>query len=347
MKRIYTLIMVVAYATLTYGQSLPAFMDMVYEAPYATEELEIDATDYDLAWEEAEFVGIEKINDGDGTGISAQWAAAWDTSFLYLFFQVEDDIIWTWEDPEWAFWKGDGFQLYLDAMGRREDGVAYGLHGIGLNPGVESQDAIDADKGYTRRLNGMAGWTHLTKQSSEISNSGYILEVAFPWGGIAAGTKAFDNGDGTVDSAMVLTWVEENVKEGLEMSFDAQLNDDDGAGRVNMISWASEPKEPFNNSSTWGGLKLVGGPETNTSSVIENTLSELSIAYQNDRIILQDAMVIKEFKMYDLVGRIVCKKYLNQDYMTINTANYKSGIYIINTINNAGQVSTHKVMVRH
>lgn len=345
MKRICTLIMLVVCTTLTYGQSLPAFMNMVYEAPYATEELEIDASDYDLVWEEAEFVDIEKINEGDGTGVSGQWAAAWDTSFLYLYFQVEDDIIWTWDEPDWAFWKGDGFQLYLDAMGRREDDVPYGLHGIGLCPGLETQDAIDADKGYLRRLGGMAGWTHLIKQSSEISTAGYILEVAFPWGGIAAGTKAFDNGDGTVDSVMVLSWVEENVKEGLEMSFDVQLNDDDGAGRVNMISWASEPKEPYNNSGTWGGLKLVGGPDP--TSLIENSLSELSITYQNDRIILRDAMGMKEFKMYDLMGRIVCEKYLNQDNITLNTANFKSGIYIISTINNAGRVSTHKVMVRH
>ncbi len=344
MKKIYTLIMVVAYATITYGQDLPAFMDMVYEVPYATEELEIDASDYDLVWAEAEFVGIEKVNEGDGTGVSGQWAAAWDTSFLYLFFQVEDDIIWTWEDPEWAFWKGDGFQLYLDAMGRREDGVAYGLHGIGLAPGLETQDAIDADKGYLRRIGDMDKWTHLTKQASDISTSSYILEVAFPWGGIAAGTKAFDDAEGNADSLLVLTWVEDNVKEGLEMSFDVQLNDDDGAGRINMISWASEPKEPYSNSGTWGGLKLVGGPPT--TSVKENTLSELSIAYQNDRIILRDVMVIKEFRMYDLSGRIVCKKHPNQNNITINTTEFKSGIYIISTVNNAGLVSTHKVVVR-
>jgi hypothetical protein len=302
------------------------FMDMVITAEKVDEEMDIDGLDLEDIWIDAEFGEVNKINQGDGTGIAGKFAAAWDEEYLYMFFEVDDNVIWKWSDANWAFWKGDGFQVYMDALGRRIDGRVFGnMNGVGIAPDLESQGAIDANQSF-RNMLPFGDHRPDAKQGSIISGTGYTIEVAWPWKGIALAAGA-DLGD--VDA-----WVAANVKPGLEIAFDVQLNDDDGAGRINMLSWASEPKEPHSNSGTWGALRL-GGDNTSVSRVgIENDLRvypSLTTNYINIRM-----QNLSQFEIYDLTGRLMHSVKADNDNVRFEVSDLKAGIYILRANNGTG-----------
>jgi len=296
-----------------------AFMDMVYMAPKATEAMDIDGLDLEDVWLDAEYAPIEKIADGDGVGISGEWASVWDDDYLYLFFMVDDDVVWKWSDEDWADWKGDGFQLYMDALARRIDGRTFGsLTGFGVSPDRESQGAIDAESGYLGPLGGFGPFKEDAIQASIISGTGYTIEVAYPWEGIAYGAVG--------DSTEAVNWAASDVVEGLQIAFDVQLNDDDGSGRVNMVSWASEPKEPYGNSGTWGGLELAGvvGVETNVAK------SNLSIYPSVTNGLLNIEMQnMKSVEIFDISGKAILTRKVNSDNTQLDVSSLSKGLYIL------------------
>jgi hypothetical protein len=297
-----------------------AFMDMVYMAPKTTVAMDIDGLDLEDVWLDAEYAPIEKIAAGDGVGISGEWASVWDDDYLYLFFMVDDDVIWKWSDADWADWKGDGFQLYMDALARRIDGRTFGnLSGFGVSPDRESQGAIDAGSGYLGPLGGFGPFQEDAIQASIISGTGYTIEVAYPWEAIAYGT-------GAVDSTEAVNWAATEVAEGLQIAFDVQLNDDDGAGRVNMVSWASEPKEPYGNSGTWGGLELAGAVGIETAVAKSNLNVYPSITNGLLNIQMQN---MKSIEIFDISGKVIISRKVNSENTQLDVSSLQNGIYII------------------
>lgn len=304
---------------------LPAFKDMVYNAIKTTKAPQIDGLDNDGCWKEATFAPIEKLNSGDGSGIGGEWAATWDEQYLYCIFRVTDDVLWKWSDANWAGWSGDGFQGYIDVLGRRLDSRIFGnLAGFDFSPNRESTAAVDAGKGYLTALGGFGdAGKSMALQGSTINGSNYTIEVAWPWIGLATGA-------GTEDMPDPASWVSSKVKAGLEIAIDFQLNDDDGSGRVNMLSWASEPKEPYGNSGTWGGLKLEGTTGISKSIVDAGarvfpttTSSILNISMQN----------LKKIEIYDLTGKTVISKVSTTDNARLDVSSLNKGIYIVRMSN--------------
>lgn len=296
------------------------FMDMVYYAEPVDEEMDIDGLDLEDVWLDTELADISKINDGDGAGIGGKFAAAWDADFLYLFFEVDDNVVWRWSDADWAFWKGDGFQVYMDILGRRIDGRTFGnMNGVGVCPDLESSGAIEAGQGFRTLLPFGEEYNELAQQGSIITGTGYTVEVAWPWKGIAhaAGGEIEDP----------VEWVAQNVKPGLVIAFDVQLNDDDGAGRVNMLSWASEPKEPHGNSGTWGGLEL-GGDVTgvNQEQLPSGLLVYPSMAKDLINIVMPN---LAGFEIFDITGRSVVSVTSEGNSMQYDVSGLKQGMYLI------------------
>ena len=270
---------------------------------------------------DATYTQIEKIASGEGDGISGEWAAVWDNEYLYIFASISDDVIWKWSDTDWAGWKGDGFQVYLDVLERRIDGRTFGgLSGFEVCPDRDSQDAIDAGKGFDTSL-GFGSWKPFAKQSSTMSGTGYTLELAWPWEGLAAGAGAEIG-----DSLAILDWVSFNVKAGLEIAFDLQLNDDDGAGRVNMLSWASEPKEPYGNSGTWGGLKLAVGTAVNNTSA--NTGAKVYPSVTSDYLNVS-MKNLRKIEVYDITGKSLISKTAQTDAMRFDVSSLNNGVYLV------------------
>ncbi len=296
------------------------FMDMVYFAEPVNEEMDIDGLDLEDVWMDTELADISKINDGDGAGISGRFAAAWDPEFLYMFFEVDDNVVWRWSDADWAFWKGDGFQIYMDILERRIDGRVFGnMNGVGVCPDLESSGAIEADLGFRSLLPFGDDYRPLAKQGSIITGTGYTIEVAWPWKGIA-----FAAGGEIEDPE---AWVAQNVKPGLVIAFDVQMNDDDGAGRVNMLSWASEPSEPHGNSGTWGGLKLGGDvTSVNQDQLPSGLLVYPSMATDHITIAMPN---LSAFEIFDITGRSVISVTAERNSMQFDISSLKKGMYLV------------------
>lgn len=307
------------------GGYLPAFNGMVFNAKKVSKVPTIDGLDQDDCWTNATFVPIEKLNNGDASGIGGEWAASWDNDYLYLYLKVTDDVLWKWSNQDWAGWKGDGFQCYLDVLARRLEGRTFGgLSGFDFAPDRESGGAMDAGKGYATSLGGFGeDGKALALQGSTINGSNYTIELAYPWLGLATGAGAED----IYDPA---SWVAENVKSGLEIAFDLQLNDDDGAGRVNMLSWASEPKEPYGNSGTWGGIKLEGatGFAKNSTDLGAKVYPTTTSAILN--ISMQS---LQKFEIIDMTGKILLTKTAKSDHERIDVTSFQSGIYLVKMSN--------------
>lgn len=298
----------------------PPFMGMIYEAVMTEEEMDIDGLDLEDTWLDAELADISKINAGDGIGIDGRFAVLWDYDFLYMFFEVDDDVVWTWSDADWAFWKGDGVQVYMDALERRIDERHFGnMNGVGVAPDLESAGAAEAGQGFRNFLPFGDDYRPLAEQGSIITGTGYTLEIAWPWKGIAhaAGGDAGDPEE----------WVAANVKPGLQIAFDVQLNDDDGAGRVNMLSWASEPKEPHSNSGTWGAIKLMGDPTTVNNTAI-NTGLRVYPTNANDFVNISMENLAR-FEIFDITGRIIHSELSENDLVRFGVSHLKAGLYII------------------
>ncbi len=308
---------------------LPAFNGMVFNAKKTTTAPQIDGLDQDDCWKNVTFATIDKLNSGDGFGLTAEWAAAWNSEYLYLFLKVTDDVLWKWVDADWAGWKGDGFQCYMDVLARRLDGRTFGgLSGFDFAPDRESSDAISAGKGFDTSLGNFGDdGKILTMQSSTTNGSDYTIELAYPWIGLATAA-------GTDDMPDPFTWIEDNVKTGLEIAFDLQLNDDDGAGRINMLSWASEPKEPYGNSGTWGGIKLEGA-----TAIAEKTSDLGAKIYptSTSSILNISMQSLQKFEIIDLTGKCLVSKTAKNDHERMDVSSFQSGIYLVKMNNGSAQ----------
>jgi hypothetical protein len=303
------------------GGYLPAFKGMVFNAKKVSKAPTIDGSDQDDCWTNATFAPIDKLNSGDGTGIGGEWAASWDKDYLYLFLKVTDDILWKWSNQDWAGWKGDGFQCYLDVLSRRLDGRTFGnLSGFDFAPDRDSGAAMDAGKGYATSLGGFGDdGKGLALQGSTITGSDYTIELAYPWIGLATGA-------GTDDMPDPASWIAENVKSGLEIAFDLQLNDDDGSGRVNMLSWASEPKEPYGNSGTWGGIKLEG-----STGIAKNTTDFGAKVYPTitNTILNISMQSLKKIEIIDITGKLLVTKTAKSNNERFDVSSLQNGIYLV------------------
>jgi len=317
------------------GGYLPAFKGTVFNAKKVSKAPAIDGSDADDCWTNATFQSISKLNSGDGVGVGGEWASCWDADYLYFFLKVTDDYLWKWSNTDWAGWKGDGFQFYMDVLARRLDGRTFGnLSGFDVSPDRESGDAMAAGKGFAESLGGFGGdGKFLAQQGSSSNGDNYTIELAYPWIGLATGA-------GNEDMPDPASWVAENVKAGLQIAFDLQLNDDDGAGRVNMMSWASEPREPYGNSGTWGGIKLeastgIAKATSNSGAKVFPTATHTAI-----NISMQS---LKSIEIVDMTGKLMVSRMAKTNTESVDVSSFQTGIYMVR-VSDGKAISIHKFM---
>ncbi len=307
-----------------------------------SEDMELDGLDNEAIYDDVDLQKIEVVNSGSSTGIGGEFGLMWDDTYLYAFIKIEDNTTVKCTDAGFAdAWKGDGVQIYMDALNRRYTGVVNGITGAQVIPLSETSAAITAGFGTTAAgfgLDVMDGNEILIKQASIASATGYSIELAWPWTGIISA-------DNTVDSAGAAAWVTANVKKGMKFSFDIQLNDKPTASgnRTNMLSWCSTPKEPYGNSGTWGEVTLTVPGEVATKDV---TASDARI-YPNPA---SESITVKMEGMnmvtiFDLTGREVVSKVVDSNVATINVNELISGIYMVKVSSSDG-TSFQKVNIR-
>lgn len=295
---------------------------------YASGDMEIDGKDIEDDYDNAGVGEILKVTDGsDASGFEGEFAMLWDEDYLYMFFAISDAEVNLWDQDGWAEWKADGMQLYLDPLNRRFTGMAAGVTGGAVNPGRETQEAIDAGSGFqtSYELRNMGGFLPELMQGSEVAGSGYTIECAWSWKAIA---------NTVMDSADVYAWVEENIKSGFKFSFDIQLNNNTGGDRVNVLSWA-HPNGPYGDSGQWGEVTLEGGGTSSKRDAVKAVA-----VYPNPAIdvIKVDMANIATIEVYNLIG----SKMIETNKAYVNVAELNAGVYVLQVTNTNGEVAVSK-----
>ncbi|MBL8992738.1 MAG: hypothetical protein JNM63_05315, partial [Spirochaetia bacterium] len=179
-----------------------------------------------------------KIPHSPKGDLSAQAAISWDENSLYVAVDVSDDIFFKGAGDEGAFWANDSVQIYFD-MGN-EAGKSYdgndATYSIGLN---KNGDAVAwLDKNPTGRYVGAnnvdRGIDSDVKVAFKKTSSGHIFEMAFP--------------------RAALPYLE--FKEGAVFGFSILVNDNDGQGRKQGLTFGPKGTEPIGKPAIWKTVRL-------------------------------------------------------------------------------------------
>ncbi len=150
-----------------------------------------------------------------------------DDEFLYLWLEVQDDIINLGTNHEY-----DGVELYFDANYSQTEGAFDGEDDLQLrfNVGEETTDLIDV--GYGAGTN---------------------------WGFIKDGIDfvILDNGVDGWQLEAAIPLFDLQLEPDLEFGFDLQINDADESTRENMYRWWANDNMEWRDASLFGTTKLV------------------------------------------------------------------------------------------
>jgi len=307
------------------------YLDIVYEAKMTEEEMDIDGLDLEDIWIDA---NMEEFAAEEGTIVVGSWASVWNYEYLYFFFDVNVDHVHTWKDANWAEWKGDGFQVYMDVLSRRVDGRVFGnMNGFAVCPDLESTGAFDAGRGFRNYLPFGNDYRPLAAQGSIITGNGYTIEIALPWKGLA-----FAAGGEITDPEQ---WVAENVKPGLEIAIALQLNESDNTGsRTRVVNWL--PEGGWNNSGNWAALKLAGDDTDVRNEIKPDELIVYPSAANNFINIKMNGLARVE--IFDISGRLMKSSEAGNDKINLDISGLKNGMYIIRAMD--GKISRSKKFIK-
>lgn len=150
--------------------------------------------------------------------ISATWQATWDSNAFYLFVNVFDDTHVT-DSPSNFAWEDDSVEVYLytGSFNANANYAQAGTYQL-IFRSIKGKKAPEITSFTTEKLPEMLAAT-------EVRTDGYTLEIALPWTSIGV----------------------DNVREGMELGIDVQVNDDDDFGtRDSKLTWADAIDDAFN-----------------------------------------------------------------------------------------------------
>lgn len=296
----------------------------------------LEATAYDIVNRDS--------TDADDLSFVGTFRGLWNNDYLFLFFEVEDADPFTYNGTDG--WKKDGVQLYLDVRnqlleGRRENARQHQLTvNYGNSPIADGGTGLEGWEGATvDSIYANADKAFETKFGSLPKSGGYYLEMAIPWG-----SMYFDGTNEDVNS-YDKAYAAKDIATGSVVAFDVQVNDGDDDARNNVVTWTSHSGDDpgsYQNSGIWGGLKLVG--EGSSTKTIENASASI---YPNpvssELFIDMDGMT--SVAIFDITGRNVMTKELNENSTSVNVNNLHTGIYLVQVKGTQG-TATQRIQVK-
>jgi len=188
--------------------------DLTIVNVYTSIPIVIDGSSQDAAWAQSIPVALNKntmngywpgtatipeINDA-----SFNVRSLWDTTYLYLFFEVKDDVLKT-DSSTADLWKDDSVELYLEGE----------KNAVSEYQQADNKLIISAD-GRVLDVR-TKGWDKTMSIGKSAVTGGYNLEIRIPWATIGV--------------------IPENLYE-IGIAF--QLNDDDGGNPDISLFWKNE-----------------------------------------------------------------------------------------------------------
>ena len=181
------------------------------------------------ASDEHEIIKLDADNapdsDADCSGI---WWALWDSDYLYVFIDVDDESL---QNDSGESWQDDSVEIYIDAGNDKP--TSYLSTGDEYQYRAAWNTEVPEFQEYHHGNRSVPGVEFILAETDD----GYNLEIKFPW------------------EALYL-----DGKPGLGdlMGFDVMINDDDdGGGRDTQLSWYSTGNNAWNNPSVFGTVEFV------------------------------------------------------------------------------------------
>jgi len=196
----------------------------------------------DAAWATANQYQVANAVQGVGspTGSSAIWRALWDPQYLYVSVDVNDDQLYH-DGP--ATYQDDSVEVFIDIGNQKTTSYGAGQSQVRFN-WDRTDPAMVADHGSTEGIK----FAIVTKPQVDNKDTGYTVEIAYPWTLLYGGKGGPSLGD--------------------LMGFEVQINfDQDGADRDNQLDWFTTGNDTWQNPSKMGTVQLAKGVSaTNASS---------------------------------------------------------------------------------
>jgi hypothetical protein len=158
------------------------------------------------------------------TDLSGSWWALWDSEYLYVFVDVNDDDL---QNDSGESWQDDSVEFYIDAGNDKP--IRYLPAGDEYQYRAAWNVDIPEIQEFYHGTRSMPGVEFIVFEVDD----GYTLEIKFPWTALY-----YDSDPPSVEDLM---------------GFDVHINDDDeGAGRETQIAWHATSGTAWSNPSLFG-----------------------------------------------------------------------------------------------
>ena len=325
MKRISTFLAVTMMATtFVNAQTFERSEMQLYKVDAS--DLTIDGLDNEAFWAATELQWYDVTKSifevtPEPADYSLSFKAAYDDDYLYMFFKVKDNILWTWADNGGEFYNSDNIELFFNPSG--------------IHPSEEAPD-WDSNRDSQLRINigsnNMAtggGYCTTLAVDNEISgfeythsmtDDGYNVEVAIPWAAVVT-EEYFDM-----------------IAEGEVIGFDVNGADaDDINGRVKGLSWSADWTDNWRWSAKYGDMKFMGMATIN--SVEDSAEDQVSYTVVNGLLTVNNLAENAIIRIYTPVGQMVADFAVSDTNTVIDLTPFASNVFIVQVIDGTDATS--------
>jgi len=160
------------------------------------------------------------------TDCSGSWWALWDSEYLYLFVDVNDEDL---QNDSGESWQDDSVEIYVD--GGNDKATRYGDDDYQYRAAWNTE--VPEIQEYHHGARSLPGVEFIVSETDD----GYVLEIKFPWKALL---------------------IEKDAALGDLLGFDIHINDDDaGVNRETQIAWHADTGDAWQNPSLFGTVELV------------------------------------------------------------------------------------------
>ena len=252
--------------------------------------------------------GIENTED-----FRADWRALWDTSGLYVFITVVDDVLIN-DSQNW--YEDDGVEIYIDAENDKATSYDANDHQI-----VVAYDSM-MDTIYDTKGNLGTG----ARSAIAATDSGYTVEAYIPWTALSISPSV-----------------------GTFLGFDVHGIDDDAGegGNDGKLAWFTTIDESFKNPSLFGTV-ILGDLSTSVRNLqpagdwlsISPNPTQGALRYQFD-VLRQGNLTLHDFQ-----GRLLQSRRVSGSSGELQLGNLPNGVYLL-TVRDGKEWARQRIVVQH
>ncbi|MBA7545560.1 hypothetical protein ES705_37929 [subsurface metagenome] len=247
------------------------------------------------------------------------WNALWDNNYLYFWFDVQDDILFS--DSENEYYQDDCIEVWLDGDNSKSASIDE-MSDFGLQFRYHTESIIEPVK---KAIGPSIALTEIN-QAAKLTTEGFILEIAIPLENLSI--EAYDS---------------------TYFGFDLDYNDDDDGGeRETKLKTYARYDDSWQRPSEWATAMLNGSGRVkqtpNTINYTESTPGQLHVYPNPFQTSINLALHLEEesqvsINLISLSGKLI---YSEELYITtsgffnrvLNISQLPDGLYVLEVVTN-------------